>query len=107
MAVKPIPEGAHTLTPNLVVSDGAKAVEFYKRALGAQEVTRFPAPDGKSIWHAELKVGDSLFYLNDAMPGMGPPAPTPAATHKKDLTEAEMRKAGEEFARQMAAGQKR
>ena len=72
----PIPKGMHTLTPNLVVRDCAKAIEFYKRALGAQEVARMAAPDGKSIWHAELRVGDSIIYLNDEMPGMGHPAPT-------------------------------
>ena len=76
--VKPIPQGMHTLTPNLVVRDCAKAIEFYKRALGAQEVTRMPAPDGKSIWHAELRIGDSMFFMNDEMPGMGRPAPDPS-----------------------------
>jgi PhnB protein len=153
--VNPIPQGFHTLTPNLVVRDCAKAIEFYKKALGAQEVTRMPAPDGKGIWHAELRIGDSVFFLNDEMPGMGRPAPTasspipvtmwlyvedcdaayrkataagakstmePAdmfwgdrcsgvadpygylwsfATHQKDMTEAEMRRAGEAFARSM------
>ncbi|HTN52645.1 MAG TPA: VOC family protein [Anaeromyxobacter sp.] len=73
--VNPIPQGMHTLTPNLVVRGCAQAIDFYKKALGAQEVSRFPAPDGKSIWHAELKIGDSLFFLNDEMPGMGREAP--------------------------------
>jgi uncharacterized glyoxalase superfamily protein PhnB len=152
---KPIPEGMHTLTPNLVVRDCAKAIEFYKKALGAQEISRMPAPDGKSIWHAELRIGDSVVFLNDEMPGMSQRAPTPDnpvpvtmwlyvpdcdasfdravkagakatmppadmfwgdrcsgvadpygyawsfATHQKDLTVEEMRRAGEEFARQM------
>ena len=71
-----IPEGMHTVTPNLTLRDCARAIEFYKRALGAQEVSRFPSPDGKSVWHAELKIGDSIFFLNDEMPGMGRPAPT-------------------------------
>jgi PhnB protein len=155
--VKPIPEGMHTLTPNLVLRGAEKAIEFYKRALGAQEVARMPAPDGKSIWHAELRIGDSMFFLNDEMPGMGAAAPSadapvpvtmwlyvpdtdaafkravdagakptmePAdmfwgdrcagvadpfgyvwsfATHQKDLTAEEMRRAGEEFARSMGA----
>ena len=74
--VNPIPEGMHTVTPNLTLRDAAKAIDFYKRALGAQEVARFPAPDGKSIWHAELKIGDSIFYVNDEMPGMSRPAPS-------------------------------
>jgi uncharacterized glyoxalase superfamily protein PhnB len=152
---KPIPEGMHTLTPNLVVRDCAKAIEFYKKALGAQEIARMPAPDGKSIWHAELRIGDSVVFMNDEMPGMGMRAPTPDApvpvtmwlyvpdcdaafdravkagakatmppedmfwgdrcsgvadpfgyvwsfaTHQKDLTEEEMRRAGEQFAREM------
>jgi PhnB protein len=74
--VNPIPQGMHTVTPNLVVRDCARAIEFYKRALGAEEVTRMMAPDGKSVWHAELKIGDSLVFMNDEMPGMGSPAPT-------------------------------
>jgi uncharacterized glyoxalase superfamily protein PhnB len=152
--VNPIPEGMHTVTPNLVLRDCAKAIEFYKKALGATEVARFQAPDGKSIWHAELKVGDSVVYLNDEMPGMTPTPPDTAhrapvtmwlyvndadaaykravdaggksiseptdmfwgdrcaavadpygyawsfATHKKDMTQEEMRRAGEAFARQ-------
>jgi len=76
--VNPIPEGKHTITPHLVVRDCAKAIEFYKRALGAQEISRMPAPDGKSVWHAELRIGDSAVFMNDEMPGMGRPAPTAA-----------------------------
>lgn len=157
--VDPIPKGMHTLTPNLVLRDCAKAIDFYKQALGAQEISRMPAPDGKGIWHAELRIGDSVFFLNDEMPGMGRPAPTAAsplpvtmwlyvqdcdaayrralgagatstmapadmfwgdrcgsvadpfgylwsfATHQKELTKEEMRRAGEEFARSMPQGQ--
>jgi PhnB protein len=159
-SVNPIPQGMHTVTPNLVIRNCAKAIEFYKRALGAQEISRFPAPDGKSIWHAELRIGDSVVFMNDEMPGMGQPAPTaespvpvtmwlyvpdcdkafaravkegakstmqPAdmfwgdrcagvadpfgylwsfATHQKDLTEEEMRRAGEEFAKQQMGQQR-
>lgn len=153
--VNRVPKGMHTLTPNLVVRDCAQAMEFYKKALGAQEISRMPAPDGRSIWHAELRIGDSVFFLNDEMPGMGRSAPTasnplpvtmwlyvkdcdaayrqavdagakstmtPAdmfwgdrcgsvadpygylwsfATHQKDVTGAELRRAGEAFAREM------
>ena len=74
--VKPVPQGMHTVTPNLLFRDAAKAIEFYQRAFEAQEVARFPAPDGKSMWHAELRIGDSILYLNDEMPGMGFSAPT-------------------------------
>jgi PhnB protein len=67
--VKPIPEGYQTITPFLTVHDAAKAIEFYKKAFGAQERNRMTAPDGKCIAHAELKIGDSLFMLSDEMPG--------------------------------------
>src|SRR5260370_11679824 len=46
---KPIPDGFHTVTPHIVVSDAAKAIEFYKKALGAQEDERIMAPDGKAV----------------------------------------------------------
>jgi PhnB protein len=68
--VKPIPEGYHSLTPYLIVTDGARAIEFYKKAFGATEVMRFPAPGGK-IGHAELRIGDSLIMLADEHPDMG------------------------------------
>jgi uncharacterized glyoxalase superfamily protein PhnB len=155
--VNPIPKDMPTLTPNLVVRGAARAIEFYKRALGAREETRMMSPDGKSVWHAQLRIGQSTVFVNDEMPGMGSPAPTaespvpvtmwlyvgdcdaafrravdagakptmpPAdmfwgdrcsgvadpfgyvwsfATHVRDLTEEEMRRAGEEFARSMAS----
>ena len=81
--VKAIPAGYHTVTPTLVVHDAAKAIEFYKKALGAQEVSRFDGPDGK-IMHAEIRIGDSPVMLSDEMPQMnvrGPKAyqgPPPA-----------------------------
>jgi uncharacterized glyoxalase superfamily protein PhnB len=53
--VRPIPSGFHTLTPHLVVKGASKAIEFYKKAFGAEEVGRLPGPDGKSIIHADLK----------------------------------------------------
>src|SRR5437773_12042725 len=67
---KPGPEGMHTITPSLCVNNGAKAIEFYKKAFGAQEVMRMPGPDGTKIMHAELKIGDSMFFLNDEAPEM-------------------------------------
>ena len=144
-----------TLTPNLVVRECAKAIEFYKAAFGAQEVMRMPSPDGKTIWHAELRIGDATIFVNDEMPGMSQPAPSAAspvpmtmwldakdcdaahrravaagakstmepadmfwgdrvaavtdpfgyqwsfATHQKDMSFEEMKRAGEEFARTM------
>ena len=67
MAVKPIPEGYHSLTPYLAVEDAAKAIDFYKEAFGAEETIRMPGPDGK-IAHAELQIGDSKLMLSDPMP---------------------------------------
>lgn len=66
-AKKPIPEGFHTVTPHLVIRGAAEAIEFYKKALGAQELSRMTGPDGK-IGHAELKIGDSVIFLADEFP---------------------------------------
>ena len=64
--VKPVPEGYRTITPNLVCRNAARAIEFYKTAFGATELRRAPGPNGE-IMHAELKIGDSNFFINDAM----------------------------------------
>jgi len=66
MAVKPVPEGYHTVTPFLTLKDAAGAIEFYKKAFGAQERFRMPTPDGK-VAHAELQIGDSVVMLRDAL----------------------------------------
>ena len=68
--VKPIPEGYYTLTPYLIVRNAAQAIEFYKQALGAEEVFRMPMPDGR-VGHAEIKIGNSMFMLADEMPEEG------------------------------------
>ncbi len=66
--VKPIPEGFHTLTPLIVVRDAKRAIEFYKRAFGAQVLSHpQEGPDGK-ITHASLKIGDSILMLTDEFP---------------------------------------
>ncbi len=64
--VKPIPEGYHTVTPFLVLKDAHRAIEFYKRAFGAEERFRMPTPDGK-VAHAELQIGDSVVMLSEAI----------------------------------------
>ncbi len=77
MAVKPIPEGYHTVTPYLAVQGAANVLEFVKQAFGAEETFRMDTPDGK-IGHAEVRIGDSIVMLADAstsdqgqlMPGM-------------------------------------
>jgi PhnB protein len=66
--VRPIPEGYHTATPYLTVKDGARAIEFYKRAFGAQEKFRMAGPDGR-VAHAEIQIGNSIVMLGDEMPG--------------------------------------
>jgi uncharacterized glyoxalase superfamily protein PhnB len=62
--------GRHTLTPQLVVKGASQAIDFCKKAFGAQEVGRLAAPDGKSILHADLKIGDSHVFLVDEFPQM-------------------------------------
>ncbi len=152
--ISPIPPGIHTVTPNLVVKDCAKAMEFYQEAFGAKELMRMMSPDGRGIWHAEMRIGDSVIYLNDAMDRPAPSRENPSSTmiwlyvpdcdavferaikagataampmddmfwgdrsgmvidpfgmpwgistHVKDLSEEEMRRAGEEFAKKMAS----
>jgi PhnB protein len=66
---KPIPEGYHSVTPYLVVDDAAGAIEFYKKAFGAEE--KFRMPMGDRIGHAEIKIGDSFIMLADEFPDMG------------------------------------
>jgi PhnB protein len=62
--VKPVPDGYHTATPYLTVQGAADAIDFYKRAFGAQELFRMPGPGGK-IMHAEIRIGDSPIMLAD------------------------------------------
>ena len=67
MAVKPIPEGYHSVSPALTVDGAAEAIEFYQRAFGAKERYRMPGPEG-TIAHAELEIGDSVVMLSDPFP---------------------------------------
>jgi PhnB protein len=75
--VSPIPPGFHTVTPHLVIKGAGAAIDFYKKAFGAEEVMRMPGPDGQSVMHAEIKIGDSIVFLADEFPGM--PARSPKA----------------------------
>jgi uncharacterized glyoxalase superfamily protein PhnB len=83
--IAPVPEDFHTITPQLVVQGVARAIEWYTTALGANELLRNLAPDGKSIMHAELLLGDSRFFVVDEFPGsMASPATlggTPVTLH--------------------------
>jgi PhnB protein len=66
-AVKPIPEGYHSITPYLILSGASDAIAFYKKALGAKEIMRMDAPGGR-VGHAELQIGDSRIMLADEHP---------------------------------------
>jgi uncharacterized glyoxalase superfamily protein PhnB len=84
MAVKPIPDGYHRVTPHLTVRDAAAMIEFYKKAFGAVENRRAFGPDGKTIMHAEIQIGDSRVFLNDEFPEMG--AFSPLASQSSPVT---------------------
>ena len=75
MSVTPIPNGQRSVTPHITVSDGHKAIAFYREAFGAEVVSVSKGPDGK-ILHADLQIGDSHIFLNDQF---GPPAAPSAA----------------------------
>ena len=72
--VSPIPPGMHTVTPVLTIKGCAEAIEFYKKAFGAEEMMRSPDPTGKLVWHAAIRIGDSTIFMNDEIPGMTKPA---------------------------------
>ncbi len=74
--VNPIPEGFNSVSAHLVLQDVAKAIEYYKQAFGAQEIFRMPGPDGESIMHAEVRIGNSIVMLAAEMPQFaGPKSP--------------------------------
>ena len=68
---KAVPEGLHTVTPQLSVDGATQAIDFYKKAFGAEEVMRAPDPSGQKIWHAQLRIGNSSIFVNDTFPEMG------------------------------------
>src|SRR5262249_25465643 len=77
MKAKPIPDGYDALIPSLVVSDAAKAIDFYKDVFGATEIMRMNYPDGSKIAHAEIKIRSHVLMLGDECPQMGVSAPKP------------------------------
>ena len=68
MTPTPVPEDFHTITPQLAVRGVAGAIEWYTKALGAHELLRNAAPDGQTIMHSELLLGDSRFFVVDEFP---------------------------------------
>lgn len=73
-SVNPVPSGFRTVTAYLVVDDGARAIEFYKKAFGAKELSRNNTPDGK-VLNAQIKIGDSIVMLSDEFPGSAAKSP--------------------------------
>jgi PhnB protein len=71
MTIKPIPEGFHTVTPYLMVQGASKLIDFLKQAFGAEEIFRMARPDG-AIMHAEVRIGDSIVMMSEAMAEHGP-----------------------------------
>src|SRR6266540_4785591 len=67
-AKRAVPEGFHTVTPQLTLDNAAQAIDWYKKGLGAEELSRAVGPDGK-IMHAEIRIGDWRIMLNDVMMG--------------------------------------
>ena len=74
--VKKIPDGYHSITPMLIVKDGLKAIEYYKKVFGAMDKGTMMMPDNKSVAHAELMIGDSKIMLSDEFPEMKSLSPT-------------------------------
>ena len=70
MAVQPVPEGYHTVTPYLIIKGAAQALDFYQKAFGATERMRMAGPDGH-VMHAEIQIGDSIIMVADEFPDMG------------------------------------
>jgi PhnB protein len=68
--IKKIPEGFHTITPTMIVQGAEDAIEYYKKVFDAKTRRIFRGPDGKTIYHAELEIGDSKLMLADEMPMM-------------------------------------
>jgi PhnB protein len=65
---KAIPERFHSVTPMLMFKDARKAIEFYKRAFSARERFAMPGPDGKSVMHAEVLIGESIIMMGEENP---------------------------------------
>ncbi len=148
--VKAIPEGFHTVTAEMAVEGCSEAIEFWKKAFGAEVVGQAMDHSGKKVMHAAIRIGDSIVFANDVFPEMGgknwpaqmwlyvdnvdawfkravdaggkammPPMDMfwgdrfarvgdrwgnewSIATHVKDMTPEEMKKAEQEFTAQMA-----
>lgn len=72
MSVQPIPPGFHSVTPHLCIAGCAEAIEFYKKAFGAEEIRRESMPGSTKLMHASIKIGDSMLMLADDFPEFRP-----------------------------------
>lgn len=77
--MKAIPEGFNTITPTLVITGAAKALDLYKKAFGAKEVYRMNAPNSDKIMHACLEIGNSRLFMCDTNPEAGCGTPSQAS----------------------------
>jgi len=84
-ATQTIPHGMPTLTPHLIIKGAAKAIDFYKKAFGAEEMSRMPTPDGRLI-HACLKFGNSTLFLCDEFPESGCGGASPQTLNNSHAT---------------------
>jgi len=100
--VNPIQPRYASLTPNLVCRNAAEAIEFYKAMFGAVEIRRMPGPGG-SIMHAELKIGDSIFFVSDTMSKL-PPALPEAGQSNPSYLHVQVTDVDDVFQRAVAAG---
>lgn len=100
--VKAVPDGFHTITPHLTVRDANRAIEFYKKAFGAEVLHVMPAPGGK-VMHAALKIGDSIVMLNDEFPEHGG-ASAPTAGGSGDALHIYIDNVDSAFQRAVSAG---
>ena len=86
-ASRPVPAGHESLIPHLVCDPCADAMEFYKRAFGAEEIDRVPAPDGRRIVHAAMRIGSGVVFLVDDFPEFsGGKASSPKALNGTPVT---------------------
>lgn len=74
--VQSIPDGYHSVTPSLVIRGGNQAIDFYKKAFGAEELVRMMSPDGTQVMHAALRIGNSIIMLSDEFPQTAAKSPT-------------------------------
>lgn len=66
---QPVPAGYQSVTPSLTFRDTAKAIEFYKKAFGAEVIDFMPGPKGQGVMHATMRAGNSILMMGDEMPG--------------------------------------